>query len=1736
MATKDYYKGVTVQYKGDDSKLSAVLTKMNSEMRQSQGAARALDAALKWDGKNVNLIIDRIKVCHKQIETTEERVKALKSALETAEDPEVIERLTTQSIRAETKLKELQDQLEKLTKQAVLSSGSDFSGFAAGITQFGESLQSVGGSMREFGDTATMHLTAPIVAFSAATIDAATTIDSALTDVRKTVDGTEEQYQALKDAAIEYSKTNGVTAEQVLEVQALGAQLGYARDELEMIGRVGSGLDIATDMNAEKATTDMAQFANITGMAHDQTENYASTIVALGNNTATTESKISDMAQRIAAAGSQVGMSQSEILGLSAALSSVGMEAEAGGTAISTIMSNIDKDVATNSDRVADWAATAGMSAKQFADEWRSNPVHALQEVLAGMQDATEAGGNMSVILEDLGVKSIRQTDALKRLAGNSDLVRETVTLANQAWEENTALSEEVANKNDSLAAKMQMLQNRITAVMEQIGKPLADALLDIMDAAQPLFDAIESGAQAFADMDEGQQKLIVTAGLLAAAIGPVSSVMGRIIEDTGSVISAFGSAAEGFVTFKTALGEGFSVMESLELASDGLAVTITGGLQAGLVGLAAVVAGSLIQSFADYHTHLELVHDATDGLAEASDEAVAAFDNISDAADTTIASADSIRASLNDALSDIASFGDTISDTMSELASNGALLDEYGKTIEELASKSTLTQGEQEKLKDAVSRYNGIADTNIEVLDAQAGKLSVLPSKINEVTEAYKKQAEMTAYADLYAEAIKKQAKAEEELKQTNEDLAAATKKMQENYSSHAIDLENMPAKVQALKQKSEELGAAQEALAGRVEYFSGKMDEAASSAGNYERKLSDLSGASIGAVSDITSVSDAQDKVADSAADMAAATEAATTAMKRAHEDAYTALQRALEQEYEAQRAAYDAEYDALKEALQAEYDARKSALDQELTAITEALQAEYDARKSALEKELSALSDALAKQVEKRKAAQAKELSDRRATYAQQLSDLKKQHSAEEAAIKSANDKKYKQRKSALDKELKLIQSENDRALKQQKAAAAEETKAFKAATKERIAAIKEEYETRKKYLEQNDGRGDIDAKIKLLENENKAEQDAAKRATQEEKKAELQKAVDQAKSRRKRAEAEEELNKYLAQLAQEAREEERNEEIARLQERKDQIVEETKAKQDALDTERDARISAYESQRDEELTALEERQDAIYQALDAKLTEQEDLRKSHNETQLEQYRAQLDAMLTAASEANDAEEEQMAAQHEAKLTKLAERQTAELDALRAHNEAIVASREEQNTAELEAIEKQNEAIIASKKTQNENELAALSKYNETELQTLKDAQTQALTDLKNANADRLTELKRAQEDELAALEASLSAASASVDTKGEEIKQKGEGHATDLKVRLKRTLAVLPEDMEKLAAKSGHSFSQGIESKRGTVKSSAKNLNDDVMGEVNGMPSAAQTLGTDFSVNIAGGISGKKGDVESAAKESVYDPVMNSVSTLPSDLSGKGDESLSDYISAVNGKKTEVENTAKETLTDVLNDAATIDISEKGRDAASGFAGGINDSSSQVSTAADGLKNDVTNTLDDAQNWTHASGYNAGVNFADGLSSAYSWVANAASNIADAVSRYLHHSTPEVGPLSDDDEWGGHLVDNLTGGMRSREGALARQASRLATLVADNYDPQLSTRFDANLNYAADYARVAQAGAFGTQAFGPTQIHVAIDMHDVRLDGSTDIRATARALAYETARELDASLVA
>lgn len=644
------------------------------------------------------------------------------------------------------------DKMGKQLGQQISSNVDSASNTADTSTK--QAMRNIGSSLEGYGAAMSKAVTIPILAGAAASGAAAIKIDTALTGVRKTVDATEEEYEALKDAAIEFSKTNAVDPAQILDIQALGAQLGYSKDELQMFGEVVSGLDIATNMNAEEAATELAQFANIMGMAHDETENYGATIVELGNNFATTESDISHMSMRIAAAGKQIGMSEADVLGMATALSSMGIEAEAGGTAISTIMSNIDKAVATNSDKLVIWAETAGMSADQFAAAWKNDPVEALSAVLAGMDAATQEGGNMSVMLEELGINAIRQTDTLKRLANNAGMLPAAVETANHAWEENTALTKEVENRNASMASQLQILFNKVQAVAIEVGEPLVNALIDMLEMAEPLIQMLADGAKAFGDLDESGQKAVVMAIAAAAAFGPLTTVVGKLLSGTGksaerwkefsdnlkivtgSIKSTSKEMAAGTATWSkyVKVGEGANAKmmkwdkttQSYVQTNNKLRASIatsTVGMKAGTIAartlstalktiapmaafaLIATLIGKITESMQKASERAKNYDKATRGLEAAVNTTTGALKNENSALNEQSNAINSID--FDEFLEKHAQLADTIKETSENANKSASLLDQYSDSISRLADRSDLTEPEIAELKNAVDEVN---------------------------------------------------------------------------------------------------------------------------------------------------------------------------------------------------------------------------------------------------------------------------------------------------------------------------------------------------------------------------------------------------------------------------------------------------------------------------------------------------------------------------------------------------------------------------------------------------------------------------------------------------------------------------------------------------------------------------------------------------------------------------------------------------------------------------------------------------------------------------------------------------------------------------------------------------------------------------------------------------------------------------------------------------------------------
>ena len=923
MAATDY-KGITIEFRGETTDLQRKLAQIREDAKTTFSGLRDVNRGLKFDDGSIVNLTQKQKYLQDAIKSTADRATAYNAALKALDEEAernggLTEKQQAQHDQLERSIEQCKrqidqysDELQKTTAQ-IDAHNSKLGQFGEKAETVGNNLQNAGKAMSSVGDNLTRYVTVPLAAGATVAIKAATDLDTSYHNLTKTVDGSDSELQKFKENAIELSKVQPVSANTILDVEALGAQLGYSNDNLESFAKTVTGLDIATDMDAETAAMELAHFSNIMGMAQEDTDRYGSTIVSLGNHFATTESDVSAMALRIAGAGKQLGLTEADVLGLATALTSMGINAEAGGTAISTVMSSIDKTVALGTDglkkwaeiggvsvdeliahmsagddwakefaksqnstlkemqgvtsdalwQLETWADTAKMSAEDFATAWKNDPVTALQAVFAGMEDATKEGSNMNLMLDDLGISSIRQTDMMKRLASNSTLVKDAVKDANDAWRDNTALSKEVDNRNESLASKFEVLKNRATAVAVEVGKPLADALLAALDAASPLIKAIENGAEAFAKMDKQQQAAIIQTVAFVAAAGPVLSVLGRVTEGVGSVVSGIGKFAQGIPVFTSGLQQGMGAVESLNLVSEGLGTTLSTGLFGIGIAAATIAVAAFIGYLVNWHEEQEktrkshedfaasvtnlsdAVHGATTDLEGGKD----AIKGLGDQANFTRDDLDALTEAQN-------RLADNIKQRNTETAQSIDSLEQARGIIEAYAGQTGLSADEQVKLRDAIETVNEQCGASYEVFDAANGKIREQGSDaeasaeqigklIDKQIEQIKTNALLENMQDVYKnyyDQLEKLNTLEIDLKETEEQRNAELEKLNDGDTTRAVKVAELNTHLKELNESHDQVRNSVDESVKHMDFYDQELQRIGESSGNTKSGLQAL------------------------------------------------------------------------------------------------------------------------------------------------------------------------------------------------------------------------------------------------------------------------------------------------------------------------------------------------------------------------------------------------------------------------------------------------------------------------------------------------------------------------------------------------------------------------------------------------------------------------------------------------------------------------------------------------------------------------------------------------------------------------------------------------------------------------------------------------------------------------------------------------------------------------------
>lgn len=639
----------------------------------------------------------------------------------------------------------------------------DEKGFDSGVKKLGgiaaKGMAAVGASIVAAGTT--------VAGLGAAAIKVGIEFESAFAGVKKTVDASDEQLSALHDGLIDLSKEIPVTAAGLSAIAESAGQLGIDVDNIEEFTATMADLSVATNLTAEEAATSFARFANIVGMSQENFDKLGSVVVALGNNLATTEAEITAMAMRIAGAGSQVGLTEAQIMAFSGALSSVGIEAEAGGTAFSTLISKMSLAVAQGGAALTDFSDVAGMTGDEFREAFEQDAGQAILSFIQGLARINDEGGSAIKTLDDIGLSDIRMRDALLRASGASDVFAEALDIANTAWDENIALSKEAEQRYKTMESRLQLLKNSVAALGIAIYESTDEGLGSAVDLAMGWVDEL---TQAFSSGG--------TSGLVLAAGDILADMVSVLAEKSGDLIDVGADAIDAFATGlrRNAKNIATNLQKALKDAVSGLSKALPSIAKAG-VRLATELVGAIAESLPDllpaavdvfFDTLVALLTDLPTLIKVGAQFAVGLVEGIFSAiprllsgigdvftalftdnfriADAVAEQTADMRAAFENIQDEIAQANEAFADQQESILASAEVAEQYAGIIDQLSGKD-LNAGEMAQLQAAVEGLNALyPDLNLQI-DEQGRLIGIAKDEIHEYIQASTQMALTEAY-----------------------------------------------------------------------------------------------------------------------------------------------------------------------------------------------------------------------------------------------------------------------------------------------------------------------------------------------------------------------------------------------------------------------------------------------------------------------------------------------------------------------------------------------------------------------------------------------------------------------------------------------------------------------------------------------------------------------------------------------------------------------------------------------------------------------------------------------------------------------------------------------------------------------------------------------------------------------------------------------------------------------------
>tara|TARA_R110000764_G_scaffold38443_2_gene85158 strand:+ start:3189 stop:5567 length:2379 start_codon:yes stop_codon:yes gene_type:complete len=358
-----------------------------------------------------------------------------------------------------------------------LNSGS----FDKGINNAQKKLKKFGKSMTNAGKSMSTNLTAPLVGIGLLAGKTFMDFEQSMLKVKAISGATGEQFKMLQSDAKRLGSTTMFTASQVASLQLELSKLGLTPEEINKSTQSVLDLAQATDSDLAQAATVSAKIMQAFGLEASDMTRITDVMADSFSSSALDMNKFETAMSSVAPVANMAGASLEQTTAILGVLVNNGVEASTAGTALRNIFLDLAKE---------------GMTMGEAMDKIKNstNPLADAMEMFG------KRGANVATILANNGV-------AIK------DLTKD--------FEDSAGEASAMARIMDSgLGGSLRKLMSQVEGLAITLGEMLVPIFTKIMEAVSFVVNG-------FMNLDIGTKGIIVTIGLLLAAIGPVTTAIG---------------------------------------------------------------------------------------------------------------------------------------------------------------------------------------------------------------------------------------------------------------------------------------------------------------------------------------------------------------------------------------------------------------------------------------------------------------------------------------------------------------------------------------------------------------------------------------------------------------------------------------------------------------------------------------------------------------------------------------------------------------------------------------------------------------------------------------------------------------------------------------------------------------------------------------------------------------------------------------------------------------------------------------------------------------------------------------------------------------------------------------------------------------------------------------------------------------------------------------------------------